>query len=119
MRTADYARWLEGGEARPDLAQYGFALFRQLGCSGCHSPRSAIHAPPLEGLLGRTVHLRDGRSLVADENYVRDSILLPGRDVVAGFDDLMPSFGGQVGEEELQALVAWLRSTGQPPGGTR
>ena len=93
------------------MAQYGFALFRQLGCSGCHDPRSTIQAPLLDGLYGRTVHLQDGRSLVADANYIRDSILVPTKDVVAGFAPVMPSFAGQVSEEDLQALVAYIRST--------
>lgn len=115
MQPEAYAQWSAGNMQQPSLAQYGFARFRQLGCSGCHSAQSTVHAPALEGLLGRTVHLQDGRSLVADENYVRDSILRPEKDVVAGFAPVMPSFAGQVGEEDIQALVAYLRSTG---GGT-
>jgi cytochrome c oxidase subunit II len=111
MEPGAYARWVASGTGEPSLAQYGFARFRQLGCSGCHSPQSTVHAPSLDGLLGRTVHLQDGRTLVADENYVRDSILLPKKDVVAGFDPVMPSFAGQVSEEDIQALIAYLRST--------
>jgi cytochrome c oxidase subunit II len=109
MQPAEYARWLAGGTGQPSLAQYGFARFRELGCSGCHGAGSTVHAPSLRGLLGRTVHLQDGRSLVADDNYVRDSILLPKKDVVAGFDPVMPSFAGQVSEEDIQALIAYLR----------
>jgi cytochrome c oxidase subunit 2 len=74
-----------------------------------------VHAPALEGLIGRTVHLQDGRSLVADENYVRDSMLLPKKDVVAGFEPVMPSFAGQLDEEEIEALVAYIRSTSDRP----
>ena len=59
-----------------------------------------MHAPDLHGLLGRTVHLQDGRTLIADENYIRDSILLPKKDVVAGFEPIMPSFAGQISEED-------------------
>jgi len=116
LAPADYSRWLQAGTAQPSLAQYGFARFRQLGCSGCHSAGSTVPAPALEGLLGRTVHLQDGRTLVADENYVRDSILLPQKDVVAGYTPVMPSFAGQVSEEDIQALIAWIRSTGGPQG---
>ena len=109
MQPAEFARWLEAGPAQPSLAQYGFALFRRLGCSGCHEAGSTVHAPRLEGLFGRTVHLQDGRSVRADENYLRDSILLPRKDIVAGFEPVMPSFAGQVSEEDLQALIAYLR----------
>jgi cytochrome c oxidase subunit 2 len=114
MPQAEYARWLAGGTQQPSLAQYGFALFRQLGCSGCHAAGSSVHAPSLAGLLGRRVHLQDGRTIVADENYVRDSILLPRKDVVAGFEPVMPSFAGQVSEEDIQALVAFIRAGATP-----
>ncbi|HKB55583.1 MAG TPA: cytochrome c oxidase subunit II [Ramlibacter sp.] len=121
MPPAQYAQWLSSGPAHPSLAQYGFVRFRQLGCSGCHSPQSTVHAPLLDGLLGRTVHLQDGRTIVADETYVRDSILLPKKDLVAGYAPIMPSFAGQASEEDIQALIAYLRSTGRPDaaGGSR
>jgi cytochrome c oxidase subunit II len=114
MTPAEYAKWVDAGKAQPSLAQYGFALFRQLGCSGCHTAGSSVHAPSLAGLLGREVHLQDGRSLVADENYIRDSILLPRKDVVAGFEPIMPSFAGQVSEEDIQALIAFIREGAVP-----
>lgn len=112
MAPDDYGRWLASGPAEPSMAQYGFALFRQLGCSGCHDARSTIHAPLLDGVYGRTVHLQDGRTITADANYLRDSILVPAKDVVAGFAPVMPSFAGQVSEEDVQALIAYLQSTG-------
>jgi cytochrome c oxidase subunit 2 len=111
MTPADYGRWLASGPAQPSMAQYGFALFRQLGCSGCHDARSTIHAPLLDGIYGRTTHLQGGRTVVADASYLRDSILVPGKDVVAGFEPVMPSYSGQVSEEDIQALIAYLQST--------
>jgi cytochrome c oxidase subunit 2 len=116
MTPADFGRWLASGPARPSMAQYGFALFRQLGCSGCHDPRSTIHAPLLDGVYGRTVHLQDGRTISADATYLRDAILVPGKDIVAGFAPVMPSFAGQVSEEDIQALIAYLQSTGAKDG---
>ena len=115
MQPADFARWLAAGPAEPGLAQRGFELFRSHGCSGCHAAGSSVHAPSLDGLIGRTVHLQDGRSLVADENYVRDSMLVPRKDVVAGFEPVMPSFAGQLDEEQIEALVAYIRSTSDRP----
>ena len=112
MRPEDFARWLAEGGARATMAARGFAAFRRLGCSGCHDPRSTVHAPDLAGLYGRTVHLQDGRTVVADDAYIRDSILLPKRDVVAGFDPIMPSFQGQASEEDILDLIAYLKSTG-------
>lgn len=116
MRPADFSRWLAQGPAQPDLAQYGFALFRKLGCSGCHDARSTVHAPLLYGLAGRVVHLQDGRTVVADDNYLRDSIVAPRKDVVAGFAPVMPSFAGQVSEEDILALLAYLRSADHDGG---
>ncbi|MFP3559542.1 cytochrome c oxidase subunit II, partial [Paraburkholderia sp. SIMBA_049] len=66
----------------------------------------------LHGLLGRDVHLSDGRSLIADEAYIRDSILLPRKDVVAGYEPIMPSFAGQISEEDILAIIGYIRSTG-------
>jgi cytochrome c oxidase subunit II len=119
MEPAAFARWLESGSSVPGLAQQGFALFREHGCSGCHAAGSTVRAPLLDGLLGSTVHLQDGRTLIADENYVRDSILAPGKDIVAGYAPIMPSFAGQLSEEQIEALIAYLRSTGEPTGAGR
>jgi cytochrome c oxidase subunit 2 len=114
MSEESYSRWRSAGTEVPGLASRGFDRFRAFGCSGCHSPRSSVHAPDLTGLLGRTVHLSDGRTIVADETYVRDSILLPKKDVVAGFEPVMPSFAGQIPEEDIAAIIHYIRSTGTP-----
>ncbi|MBV8030701.1 MAG: cytochrome c oxidase subunit II [Betaproteobacteria bacterium] len=115
MQPAAFAQWLEQGPSGASLAAQGFELFRRLGCSGCHDARSSVHAPELDGVYGRTVHLADGRTIVADEPYLRDSILLPKKDVVAGFEPIMPSFQGQVSEADLSALISFLKSL--QPGG--
>ncbi len=119
MPPAAFAQWLQAGPRQPGIAARGFALFRRYGCSGCHGANSSVHAPDLTGLIGRQVHLQDGRSLIADENYVRDSILLPSRDVVAGYAPIMPSFAGQISEEDLLAIIAYIRENNhdERPGG--
>jgi cytochrome c oxidase subunit 2 len=73
-----------------------------------------VHAPDLAGLPGRVVHLADGRTVLADDAYIRDSILLPKRDVVAGYAPVMPSFQGQASEGDILDLIAFLKS-GKPP----
>jgi len=98
------------GTSPVTMASRGFDTYRRLGCSGCHEPSSSVHAPELRGLYGRTVHLRDGRTLAADEAYIRDSILLPKRDVVAGYEPIMPSFQGQATEGDILELIAWMKS---------
>ena len=115
MRPRDFARWLDQHNAGDTLAARGAALFRQFGCSGCHGANASVHAPDLDGIYGRTVHLSDGSSVTADDVYIRDSILLPGKQVVAGYAPIMPSFQGQVSEDDLLALIAYLKSIHAQP----
>jgi cytochrome c oxidase subunit 2 len=110
MTPANYAQWVSAQPQTTGLARQGEALFRSLGCSGCHAKQSSIHAPDLHGVFNRLVHLSDGRSVVADEAYLRDSILQPRKAVVAGFTPIMPSFKNQVSEDQLVQLLAYLKS---------
>jgi cytochrome c oxidase subunit 2 len=115
MRPADFARWLASASPGADLVTRGYQIYRSAGCSGCHEPGSTVHAPSLNGLARRLVHLSDGREIVADANYLRDSILLPDKDIVAGFAPVMPSYQGQLDEEDLSALIAYIQSRGDRP----
>jgi len=117
MTPQDFGRWLAGANAEPTMAARGFDTFRRLGCSGCHDPRSSVHAPDLDGLFGRVVHLQDGRTIVADEAYIRDSILLPKKDVVAGYEPVMPTFQGQATEGDILDIIAYIKSTADPHPG--
>jgi cytochrome c oxidase subunit 2 len=113
MTRADYARWNRTAPASPDgpaPQQLGAALYRRLACASCHAADSSVHAPPLEGLYGRRVAVEGGSTLLTDDNYLRESIVAPKRHVVQGQAALMPSYAGQLSEEELQDLVAYLRA---------
>lgn len=115
MTPEDYARWLSAQPEGDDLAHEGEALFVARGCAGCHAPSSNVHAPNLAGLYGRAVQLADGRTVTADEAYIRDSILQPRRDVAAGYEPIMPSFAGILSDGEIQSLVAYIRSLSVAP----
>ena len=115
MEPAEYQTWLSGGVPAGSLAQTGQALFQQLGCSTCHRFDVQGRGPNLTGVFGKPVSLEDGRTVVADENYVRESILVPAAKVVSGFKPVMPSFQGQVSEEQLDALIAYVKSLSQAP----
>lgn len=111
----DYARWLQQAGTDGSLAQQGFQLFRSLGCSGCHGPDSTRRAPKLEGIYGRPVALDGGRTVIADDQYVRDSILYPAKDIAAGYAPIMPTFSGQVSEADLVRLEAYIKSLAPEP----
>jgi cytochrome c oxidase subunit 2 len=110
MRPEDYQDWLSRGGAGDTLAQSGARLFRTLGCSGCHEGNGAVRAPRLEGLYGKLVPLQDKQIVRADDKYIRDSILLPASQIVAGYEPLMPTFQGHISEEELFQLIAYIKS---------
>lgn len=110
MNAADYAKWSAAQPGAENLAAAGEKLFRSLGCSGCHAPQSSVHAPDLNGVFGRRVQLAGGRTVTADEAYLRDSILLPQKDVVAGFSPVMPSFQGTMSDDDMVKLIAYLKS---------
>jgi cytochrome c oxidase subunit 2 len=110
LEPQDYARWTTAQPQGDDLARRGEALFRSLGCSGCHAVGASVHAPDLNRLYGHPVHLSDGRTVIADEAYLRDSILLPNKDIVAGFSPIMPSFKGVASEGDIVELLAYLKS---------
>jgi cytochrome c oxidase subunit 2 len=122
MRQDDYAAWLgrsrDGGDGET-MAATGARLFRSTGCSGCHGAASAVHAPRLEGIFGRPVGLSDGRTLIADEQYLHDSIVLPNKEVAAGYRPIMPTYGKVLEPEQVNALVAYLKGTGAAGEGAR
>ncbi len=115
MEPVAYQAWLSGGAGGESLAATGAKLFVQHACNTCHRPDSLARGPNLEGLFGRTVQLADGRTLVADESYIRESIVNPNAKLVAGFQPLMPTFQGLISEEGLLQLVAYIKSLSKPP----
>lgn len=110
MSPADYQGWLNQAATDETLAARGARLFRSYGCSGCHGANSAVRAPSLAGIFGRPVPLSDGSTTIADERYIRDSILMPRRQVAAGYEPIMPSFAGRILEEDLIAVIAYIQS---------
>lgn len=119
MSAPDFERWLSQGPAstgaREDMAAEGQVLFMRLGCSGCHGAKGegsggAVKAPALVGLYGSQVKLSTGATVKADDRYLRDSILQPEKEIVAGYEPIMPSFSGQIDEEQLLRLIAYLKS---------
>ena len=110
MPAKDYADWLTANGAGDTLAQQGKSLFIRYGCAGCHLGGSTVRAPSLAGLYGSPVPLSDGSTVTADDRYIRDSIMFPRQQVVAGFEPVMPSFANVISEDDLVRLVAYIHS---------
>jgi cytochrome c oxidase subunit 2 len=113
MQAQAYENWLKTGEQTESIVLAGERLFHDRGCSGCHALNSRFHAPLLQGLYRKPVPLADGTLLTADDQYLRDSILQPAKQITAGYDNIMPSFSGHLTEEEIMQLIAYLKAIGK------
>ena len=121
MEPADFERWLSEAGSGPSMAEEGERLFVEHHCAGCHRGSQTIRAPRLEGIFGQPVPIQEGqtvRFVTADYSYVRDSILMPKAQVVAGYEPLMPSFKDQISEVDLLKIIAYIKSIGKE-GATR
>lgn len=112
MSAGDYAAWLAArtasGGATPE--QRGLRLFQTSGCQGCHGEVGGHVAPRLPGIFGKRIPLADGSEAVVDEQYLRDAILLPNKQVAAGFRAIMPTYANTFDADEVNDLVAYLKS---------
>ncbi|MBI3768327.1 MAG: cytochrome c oxidase subunit II [Deltaproteobacteria bacterium] len=124
MEPADYQAWLSG-DGRPaaganaalatnaaavSVATAGEGLFKDLGCATCHKSKPGALGPSLAGVFGSQVQLQSGASVAADESYLRESILNPDAKIVAGYQPVMPTFQGQVSEEDLLQLITYIKT---------
>jgi len=113
MEPAQYEAWMGGGSGGP-LSATGEKIFAELGCATCHRTDAQGRGPNLQGVFGKPVQLEDGRTVMADENYIRECVLDPGAKRVKGFQPIMPTFQGLVSEEQVNALVAYVKSLATP-----
>jgi len=116
MEPSDYATWLCGsaaGNVNPVVT--GEKLFAEKACSTCHVANGTGRSPSLNGVYGAQVLLADGSIVIADEAYIRESILQPNAKIVAGYQPLMPTFQGQLTEEQIFALIAYIKSLQSQP----
>lgn len=110
MQPQDYEAWLSGGRMTGTPVENGERLFADLACITCHKTDSTGRGPSLVGLFGSAVNLADGRTVVADENYLRESIMNSQAKVVQGYQPIMPAFQGLVSEENVMQLIAYLKT---------
>jgi cytochrome c oxidase subunit 2 len=109
MEPRDFERWLSGvDEASP--VESGERLFTEFNCVDCHATGQRQRGPQLGGLYGTEVALADGSRALFDESYIRESILDPNAKVAAGFSPVMPTYRGQISEEQIIDLIMYIRS---------
>lgn len=112
MKPAAYAKWLTDNSTGESMAQSGEKLFSQYGCSTCHVAAGGGVGPSLVGVYGHPVKLQDGRTVDVDEQYLRSVITHPNSMPLPGYAPAMPTFQGQMNEEQLLQLIAYIKTLG-------
>jgi cytochrome c oxidase subunit 2 len=112
MTATDYANWLSGGAKNESMAQAGERLFNQLGCITCHVADGTGRGPSLVGLYGKPEKLRTGEARVVDETLIRQAIVTPNSVLLPDYPPIMPTFQGQINEEQVLQLIAYVKSLG-------
>jgi cytochrome c oxidase subunit 2 len=109
MQESEYEEWLAGVDDMKPV-EAGKKLFEDYDCISCHGTGQRMRCPTLGNLYGTSVTLTDGRQVLFDEQYIRESVLEPNAKVVAGFPAAMPSFKGQLSEDQIMDLIAYIKS---------
>lgn len=114
MTPADYAAWLAGGEQSESMAQQGEKLFSQFACGTCHLQQGSGLGPSLAGIYGKPQKLESGETRVVDEDLIREAIITPNSISLPGYQPVMPTFKGQMSEDQLLQLIAYVKSLATP-----
>lgn len=120
MQPQDYAQWIKNGGQDPQpqtLVERGASIYSRMVCDNCHKDKDTMRAPSLYSIYGKTRRFTDGTTAVADDAYLRESIIDPYKHIVTGYDNSMPIYEsgtkpGQVSEEDILALVAYMKTLG-------
>jgi cytochrome c oxidase subunit II len=112
MEPSDYAAWLSGGASHESMAQAGERLFTQLGCVTCHAGDNTGRGPSLIGLYEKPEKLRSGETRIVDEGLIRQAIVFPNSVILPNYPPVMPTFQGQINEEQVLQLIAYVKSLG-------
>ena len=112
MEQEEFQNWLSGGATGETMVEAGARQFQQLGCETCHKESNEGRGPKLLGRFGTPVQITTGETVIADQDYLRNSILDPGSQVVSGYKPIMPTFQGQISEETLMQIISYIESLG-------
>jgi cytochrome c oxidase subunit 2 len=116
MEPAAYEQWLSGAVPAGNMASSGQQLFAQFGCQTCHQQNDLGRGPTLIGLYGSKVRLSNGGTVVADQDYIRESIVESTAKDVAGYKPIMPNFRNQINPDRVSQLVEYVKSLGGKSG---
>jgi cytochrome c oxidase subunit II len=124
MESREFDNWLSGNTGSTTPAAAGQQLYQTLGCASCHGANGeGGRGPVLAGVFGKQTTLTTKQTVLIDEGYLRESILNPQVKLVDGFGPIMPTFQGQVSEDQLMQLIAFIKSLrgteSQPPAASR
>lgn len=110
MPRKDYEEWLAGQGSSGDPVIDGERVYTGK-CATCHSVDGSSNiGPSWKDLYGNTREFNDGSSLVADDNYIRESILNPGAKIVKGYQNQMTSFQGVLSDEDIAHIIAYMKT---------
>ncbi len=120
---AEFKKFVETGgteweDYRAKPAEWGKLQWDRKGCATCHSiDGTRGQGPSWKGIWGKMEKMNDGKEVLVDANYVRESMMLPQAKVVAGFEPIMPTFQGLLREHEIGGLIAFIKSLANDPNG--
>ena len=112
VSPAEYEKWLSGGVGAESPVDAGEKLFASLGCVTCHGGTATAQGPSMAGVFGSEQEINNGTIVVADEEYIRESILDPRAKIVKGYKGVMPTYKGLVSDSQLMQLIAYIKSIG-------
>jgi cytochrome c oxidase subunit 2 len=113
MMPGEFQKWLDSERNTQPMSAAGESLFTRLGCGSCHGAASTSQGPSLHNIYGRPRPLQGGGSVVADESYLRESILDPAAKTVQGYAQVMPTYQGQLSNEQLNELIEYMKLLGK------
>ncbi len=117
MSPRDYQNWLTEGAPEGSLASTGEKYFHQFGCANCHHFSSQGRCPDLRNLYMHPVLLASGQTIVANDSYIHEKLREPDAQIPWGFSaHVMPNFTGVVSEEQILALISYIKALGPQQG---
>lgn len=112
MEPGDYSAWLQANATAPSVGLAGQRLFVQFGCAGCHAQDGSGRGPSMAGIYGKPATLQTGGEKVVDEDFIHQILVNPASLPIAGFPQIMPTFSGELDEEQMMDLIAYIKSLG-------